>query len=698
MAGKELGASVLPFGLTTEVSAAALTAGAGGMAAGGLGLQGAGQVAGQAAGAATGAKGSGFAIELKAAAGAAGGQAAGEGAAAVDPSGATAAQNLRLQIRTAALDVAAGAANPMPEGLPVQGIDFASAVKLGGPSAQQGEPVELDETQSGPPVDAGLAAFAEMPVAAQSSFAIALGGEAGAAMMAGTAQESGAVPKNILPAGAAGPGSLPGPAAGTAPQPVGAGIDGEPGAGAGANGSQMPGAMPQTQAEGAQASGAQLSSADAFRQVPAGKDRRWQSELPQELRAQTYVPARAAAAVPAASEPAAGPGLLPYGKSLPAAASERAVGVMAEVTPGSGGSKPAEPMPQGPLQGGAMQTAAPGQAGAAAALAASAVQPAVPTSGATAPGAKTGTKAAGIATAGSAAGQAAAAQISAETAVQVRNVAQGQADALPALPQSEDQLAAGAGADATEGAGEAPLSAALKAEAERVGQSALQRIGVDNGDSGQAAAARPVSLAAAVPAAIATADQLPEETDLTLNKLEAGSAGEIGSATVRGGDLSGAARTESLQTPNQTQSAHVSGQVAAEIARNLKNGQTRFQMRFDPPELGRVEVHMKVKSDGSVQTHLIVDRPETLDMFLRDQRGLERALENAGLTPDTANMQFSLKQDGSRDFASGQHQSGGSAAEQGGSGAEVAEDRDPMAEDIVRLTLARQRGGLDMKV
>lgn len=713
--GKELGANVLPFGLTTDVSAAALTASAGGMAAGGLGLQGAGQATRQAAGAAAGAKMSGFAIELTAAAGTSGGQAVGEGAPAVDLSGATEAQNLRLQIRTAVLDVASGTVTPMPEGLPVQGGNLSSAGKLAGPSAQQGEPVEMGETQSGTPADAGLIAFTEVPGVAQLPIAGALGIDAGVASMPGAAQENGAVPGNILPAGAASPASLSGPGAGATPQPAGAGAGGEPGAGAGANGSQMPGSMPQTQRAGSETSGEQLSSADAFRQVPAGKDRRWQSELPQELRAQTYVPARAAAAVPAAGQPAAESSLLPNGKSLPAAASDRAASVIAAVTPGTGtGSgtgtvtgtatgKPAELMPQEPFQAAMTTPAASAQAGTAAALAVPSGQPIAPTStaqaGATLREPKSGAKAADIVVPGASAGaavQASAVQASAETAVQVQNGVRGQADALPAPLQPDDQLAASAGGSGE--TGEASLAAAFKGDPERAGQSALQRIGVETADPGQASAARPVTPASAAPAAMAAANLPDEEAEISLTRLEPGSAGEVGSATVRGGDLSGAARTESLQTPSQTQSAHVSTQVAAEIARNLKNGQTRFQMRFDPPELGRVEVHMKVNSDGSVQTHLIVDRPETLDMFLRDQRGLERALENAGLTPDSENMQFSLKQDGNGDFASGQDQSGGPAAEQGGNGAGVAEDSDQMAEDVVRLTLARQRGGLDMKV
>ncbi len=199
-------------------------------------------------------------------------------------------------------------------------------------------------------------------------------------------------------------------------------------------------------------------------------------------------------------------------------------------------------------------------------------------------------------------------------------------------------------------------------------------------------------------AAAALANQAPvDDPDLLTKPVEFTTTSDF-AATVRGGETHGAVRTESLQTPSQAQSGQVATQVAAEIARHLKNGQTRFQMRFDPPELGRVDVNMRVGADGGVQAHLIVERPETLDMFLRDQRSLERALEAAGLSTNSENLQFSLKQDGGRGFASGDGQGdqGGHVAE--GAGGAEGEDPDPDTEEIIRLTLAESRGGLDVKI
>lgn len=235
------------------------------------------------------------------------------------------------------------------------------------------------------------------------------------------------------------------------------------------------------------------------------------------------------------------------------------------------------------------------------------------------------------------------------------------------------------------------------------------------GHAGQAATAGAVAGAVPspqMPAALASADAADVllAADLEAGDFESQSFGsgdlEDGvdlAATVRGGNLQGAMRTDSLQMPNQAQSGQVASQVAVEIARHLKNGQSSFQMRFDPPELGRVDVRMKVAADGSVQAHLIVERPETLDMFLRDQRALERALENAGLSANSGDLQFSLKQDGDQQMASGDNGAGqgsanGQSSDGPSDGAETWREDDPENVQVHRLRLAEQRGGLDIKI
>lgn len=79
-----------------------------------------------------------------------------------------------------------------------------------------------------------------------------------------------------------------------------------------------------------------------------------------------------------------------------------------------------------------------------------------------------------------------------------------------------------------------------------------------------------------------------------------------------------------------------------EIATRANDGQHRFEIRLDPPELGRISVQLDVDATGKVTSHLLVDRPETLDLLRRDAPALERALQSAGLKTD-GGLEFSLR-------------------------------------------------------
>jgi len=85
-------------------------------------------------------------------------------------------------------------------------------------------------------------------------------------------------------------------------------------------------------------------------------------------------------------------------------------------------------------------------------------------------------------------------------------------------------------------------------------------------------------------------------------------------------------------------------QVAFEVVRQFNQGASRFQIRLDPPELGRIDVRMQVDGDGNVHARMTVERAETLDLMQRDQRSLEKALAQAGLDSGKTSLEFSLRQ------------------------------------------------------
>ncbi|WDR04187.1 flagellar hook-length control protein FliK [Devosia algicola] len=88
-------------------------------------------------------------------------------------------------------------------------------------------------------------------------------------------------------------------------------------------------------------------------------------------------------------------------------------------------------------------------------------------------------------------------------------------------------------------------------------------------------------------------------------------------------------------------------QIAFEMVRQVQHGNSRFQIRLDPAELGRVDVRLDIDKGGAVNARLIVDKAETLDLMQRDQRALQQALQQAGLDSSKTTLEFSLRQNNS---------------------------------------------------
>jgi chemotaxis protein MotD len=83
--------------------------------------------------------------------------------------------------------------------------------------------------------------------------------------------------------------------------------------------------------------------------------------------------------------------------------------------------------------------------------------------------------------------------------------------------------------------------------------------------------------------------------------------------------------------------------LAVDIALKAASGKSRFEIRLDPADLGRIEVRLDVDKHGNVTSHLTVEKPATLDMLRKDAPQLQRALEDAGLKTGDSGLQFSLR-------------------------------------------------------
>lgn len=147
--------------------------------------------------------------------------------------------------------------------------------------------------------------------------------------------------------------------------------------------------------------------------------------------------------------------------------------------------------------------------------------------------------------------------------------------------------------------------------------------------------------------------------------------------------------------------------LAIEINRQAMNGKTQFEIRLDPPELGRLNVKLEVDGNGQTRTHLVVERGETLDMLTTDSRSLERALQQAGLKAEPGSVTFELAQDFNEGLAQNgnQAENGESSGNDAGSADGTAagdEGLIPELTDMSSIEAVRQQlyltGHLDVRV
>jgi hypothetical protein len=134
--------------------------------------------------------------------------------------------------------------------------------------------------------------------------------------------------------------------------------------------------------------------------------------------------------------------------------------------------------------------------------------------------------------------------------------------------------------------------------------------------------------------------------------------------------------------------------LALQIAVTAQSGNSRFEIRLDPAELGRIDVRIDVDRHGQLTSHLMVEKPETLAMLRQDAPQLQRALDNAGFKTGDGGLQFSLRD---------QSSSGQNTGNETGRNAQrliISED-DSITASVAGRTYGRMSGsggGVDIRV
>lgn len=161
-------------------------------------------------------------------------------------------------------------------------------------------------------------------------------------------------------------------------------------------------------------------------------------------------------------------------------------------------------------------------------------------------------------------------------------------------------------------------------------------------------------------------------------------------------DIDTAQTTARAQTPPP-----VHDQVHVKIRQAVSEGHDEVTIRLDPPQLGRVDVKMDIRHDGQTQVVFNVEQKETLELLRQDIRGLERALNEAGLKTSGSNLEFNLRQDqnfaGNKQQGDGQHTPSGYRNDETGTldASETSMNNTNIKERNVMLTVS---DGLNIQV
>lgn len=167
------------------------------------------------------------------------------------------------------------------------------------------------------------------------------------------------------------------------------------------------------------------------------------------------------------------------------------------------------------------------------------------------------------------------------------------------------------------------------------------------------------------------------------------------------GQISQTAKANPLTAARQPQKPPVPvEQVAVNIKNAIGEGADKINIKLHPAQLGRVEVRMEIAKDGRLSAVILAEKPETLDILRSDVRGLERALQEAGLKTDAGSLNFGLKSqnsDSAETGRDGENTHSGQPNEHSGTPDENNGNAGQMHPGIYGQNQSRD-GGIDIRV
>ncbi|HBH88574.1 flagellar hook-length control protein FliK [Ponticaulis sp.] len=226
-----------------------------------------------------------------------------------------------------------------------------------------------------------------------------------------------------------------------------------------------------------------------------------------------------------------------------------------------------------------------------------------------------------------------------------------------ALPESNSFAAATASvsqtADGKAASGSAPSGGAATSSAGIQDGASSQTgsqssSGQGNGQQGQSgpqtqAAAQAVSSSKE----LAASELLPEEFVQEMDLAEADAGDMQMTEAQRSAARADAALPAHLRGSAATQAA-VLAQVSQKLLQKFDGKTSRFEIRLDPAELGKVDVRIEVDRDGRVQAVLAAKDAVAADALTRGLRSLENALTQAGFDLGDNGVQVELDQNNSK--------------------------------------------------